>query len=267
MGMSSVVATISTEVKWSVQNNLVGSAYNPVQNAGDIRKNYSFGTAAGNTVTGGGDEVFSFQQGIAAGASATLDLTTMTNLLLEASVSIARIKGWQVRVLSTEDDSTLSPAPTATSKVTVTNNGPTLPNPLDFTTGGSSLTLALTTGAGVITNVAIGAAGTGYLKSASFLVAPNQAGGSGGVISVTTNASGVPTAVAVVAGGTGYSNATVPSTDLGQYTILTGGAHMYFDPAANGFAAVDSTHKNVKFQNNDGTNAVTLEIDIFAATS
>ncbi len=267
--MDIVQATISTELKWTVQNNLTGSAYSPVQNPGTLRKSYNFGTAAGNGVTGGGDQLFSFQQGIAAGASATVDLNALTNLLQQAAVAIVRIKGYQLRLLSTSDDSTLTPAPTATSTVTVTNNGPTLPNPLDFAAGGTGLTLALTQAAGVVTSVAIGVAGTGYLKSATFTVAPVQSGGSGAVISVTTNASGVPTTVLLVAGagGTGYSTATVPTVVLGQYTVLTGGAHLYFDPAALGFALVSSTQRNIKIQNNDGTNAVTFELSILGAST
>src|SRR5207248_2630696 len=150
-----------------------------------------------------------------------------------------------------------------------TNMGVAVPCQLDFGNGGSGLTLALTTAAGAITGVAIGAAGSGYPKSTTFTVVPNQAGGSGGLVYVTTNASGVPTTVGLVpgAGGTGYSNATVPSVVAGAYNIKTGGAHMYFDDNANGFCTVDATHKNVSFLNLDGANAVTLEIDVMAAST
>jgi hypothetical protein len=269
VGISSVSATISTEFKWTVSNTLTGGNYNPTTNAGDLRKSQGFGTNVSNTTSGGGDEVFSFQQAISPGSSATIDLTAMTNLLQQTGVSIARIKGIQFRVLSGSDDTTLSPTPTSTSTVTVSNEGLAVPCQLDFGNGGSGLTLALTTSGGAITSVALGAAGSGYPPSNTFLVTPNQSGGSGALVAVTTNGSGVPTTAALVAGtgGAGYTNATVPTTVVGHYNILTGGAHMYFDPAANGFCTTDATHKNVKLYNLDGSNAVTVEVDVLAATT
>lgn len=273
-GISSLTTTISTEVKWTAQNNLTGGAYNPTTNSGDIRKNYNVGTAAANGASGGADEFFSFQQSVAAGSSATLDLTQMTNILQQATVNIARIKGYQIRLLSASDDTTISPAPTATSTGLVTNNPPSsqamdVPCALDFGNGGSGLTLTLTTSSGAVTSVAIGAAGSGYPKSSTFLVAPNQAGGSAAVVAVTTNSSGVPTTVALVAGagGAGYTNATVPTTVLGQHFLYTGGAAMYFDVSAAGFCTVGSTGKKIGLLNLDGSNAVTFEIDVVAATT
>lgn len=267
MAISTLTSTMQTIFRWNAQQNLTGSQYNPITNTGSLTTTYDMGTAAGNTTTGGGDEVFSFQVPVSAGSSATVDLNAMTNLLNTSSVSIARIKGYQVRVLSATQDTSISPAPNASTTVTVTNIGVALPTPMDFASGGSGLTLAITVGATVITGVSIGAAGTGYPKSVSFIVVPVQSGGSGGVISVTTNGSGVPTAVAVVAGGTGYSAATVPSVVAGMYTILTGGVHCYFDPNANGFCLVSSSQKNLKILNNDASNIATCEIDIQAAST
>lgn len=267
-GMSSISgASINTEFKGTCSNSQTGSVYTGSNTSLDIRKSQSFGTSLGNTTSGGGDEIFSFQQSIAAGAAATLNLSTMTNLLQQSSVSIARIKGWQIRLLSGTDDTTISPVPTSTSTVTVTNIGCATPNALDFGNGGSALTLTLTAGAGPVTAVAIGASGSGYPKGTSFTVVPQQAGGSGALIAVTTDASGVPTSVSVIAQGVGYSSATVPSCVAGQYNILTGGAHCYFDPAANGFATVSATANNIRLLNMDGTNAITVEIDVMACTS
>lgn len=267
-GISSVTASVSTEYKWTAQLSLTGSSYNPITNVGDIKKTYNLGTSLGNTVSGGADEVFSFQQSIVAGGSATVDLTAMTNLIQQTAVSIARIKAYQIRLLSATDDTTISPAPTSTSTITVTNNGPAVPSPLDFVSGGSGLTVALT-GSGAVTAVAIGAAGSGYPKSTTFLASPQQAGGSGCVFAVTTDASGVPTSVTFItgAGGAGYTAATVPAVGVGMYTVATGGAHMYFDPIGAGFCAVSATAKNFKIVNNDTTHAVTFELDVIAATS
>ncbi len=191
----------------------------------------------------------------------------MTNILQQTTVNIARIKGYQIRLLSTTDDSTIT-APAAAS-VTVTNTID-VPNQLDFGSPGSGLTITITTSAGALATVAIAAAGSGYQPSATFTVTVNQAGGSGGVIAVTTNASGVPQSAAIAnsAGGTGYANASgLPTTQLGSYTILSGGAHMYFDPSASGFVTVSATAKKLKIYNMDGVNTATLEISIFGATT
>lgn len=269
-GISSVTGTsIGTVFKWAVGQTVTGGYMQQVTGGGNIAKTYAMGTAAANNVTGGGDEVVAFQQAIAAGASFTLDLTSVTNVLLVAAVNLARVKGAQIRVLSTTDDATITPAPTATSTVTVTNIGPAVPSGFDFGNGGSGLTVALTVSGGAVTAVAIGAAGSGYPASSAFLASPQQAGGSGCVFGVVTNASGVPTSVVFIAGagGAGYSAATVPTVPVGQYNILTGGAHVYFDPLAAGFTLPTATNKNLKFINMDGTNGVTCEIDLLGAQS
>lgn len=267
-GFSSLAGSMATTFNWNAQVNLTGSAYNPSTNASAINKRQQFGTAVGtNTQSGGADECFSFQQGVAAGASASIDLIAMTDLLQRASSTIARIKGYQIRVLSATDDATISPAPNASSVGVVTNIGPATPSPLDFANNGSGLTLAVTQTGGVIDSVAIGAAGTGYPKSSAFLVCPVQAGGSGAVVGVLTNSSGVPTSVVLVFGGAGYSDATIPTVVAGQYAILTGGAHMYFDPSATGFCLVSATQKLIRLINTDQANAVTFEIDVFGAST
>jgi|SRR5581483_3763352 len=268
-GISTLTGRMVTTFGWSASNSLTGIVYSPTNNASTITKTQLLGNNVGNTVTGGCDEVFSFQQGIVAGGSFTLNLNNMTNLLQTAGVALARIKGWQIRLLSGTDDSTLSPVPTATSTVTVTNIGPAVPSTLDFGNGGSGGTVALTTGGGAVTAVAVGAGGSGYPLSTFFLASPQQAGGSGNVFLCTTNGSGVITATTFIAGtgGAGYTNATVPLIPVGQYNIYTGGAHMYLDPNANGFSLCSATNQNVKILNMDAANAVTVEIDVFAATS
>lgn len=271
VGFSTLTGSMATSFNWNAQLNLTGGVYNPLINSGTITKRQLFGTEVGtNTQSGGCDEAFSFQQGIVAGGTATLDLLAMTDLLQRANTTIARIKGCQFRVLSATDDPTISPAPNANSVGVVTNYGVAVPSPMDFQANGSGLTIDVTAAAGAVTAVAITAAGSGYPKSSFLLAALQQAGGSGNVFLVTTNGSGVPTAVTFITGtgGSGYSTATgVPAVLVGQYAILTGGAHMYFDPAANGFCLVSSTSKNLKLINTDGSNAITFEIDFFAASS
>lgn len=270
-GFSSLSGSMATTFGWSATQSLTGIAYNPTTNASTINKRQPFGTTQGsNTQSGGCDECFSFQQGVTAGGTVTLSLLAMTDLLQRANAVIARVKGYQFRVLSATDDSTISPAPTATSVGLVTNIGVATPSPLDFQNGGSGLTVDITVSAGAVTAVAIGAAGSGYPASTVFLASPVQTGGSGCAFAVITNSSGVPTSVVFItgAGGTGYTTATgLPTVVDGQYTILTGGAHAYFDPSATGFALVSSTQKQVKLINTDPANAITFEIDIYAAST
>ena len=266
-GFSSLTGSMGGTFVWSAQVNLTGSAYNPSTNSSSINKRQALGTQASNAQSGGCDECFSFQQGIVAGGTATINLNAMTDLLQRAAVTLARIKGYQMRVLSDTDDPTISPRPTATSVGLVTNNVAT-PALLDFSAGGSGLALNLTVSGGALSAVAIGTAGSGYMPSASFIVAPVQSTGSGAVVSVTTNSGGVPTAVAAVANGGNYTNANnVASVSLGQHIIYTGGWHSYADPSANGFTTISATQKNVLLVNLDQTNAITFEIDVFGATT
>ncbi len=74
---------------------------------------------------------------------------------------------------------------------------------------GSGLTITLTTSSGVVSGVAINAAGSGYPVSLTFAV--GISGGTGAVANVTTDSSGVPTSVAIltITGGTGYPNGVV----------------------------------------------------------
>jgi hypothetical protein len=267
-GIGSLTGSVATTFTVnSASNTQTGSAYNPLGTSVTLNKKYSLGTANANSASGGADQVFSFQQGIVAGGSVTVDLYAMTNLLQQASIAIARIKAYQFRLLSATDDPTINPAPVNTSTGTVTNFGVATPCQLDFGTGGSGLTVNLTVSGGAIQSASVQTAGSLYPPSATLLASVNQAGGSGAALYIQTNASGVPTTVGVITGGNGYSNALVSVTVLGQYTLTTGGAHMYFDTSAAGFSPVSSTSRNVKIYNNDPVNPITLEVDVYAGST
>jgi hypothetical protein len=267
-GFTSLGGSLTGGFNWLAQNALTGASYTPTQNTSGIAKRLSVGTSVANNVSGGADEAFSFQQGLTSGSSATLNLQGMTDLLQRSATSIVRMKGYMFRLLSAADDATISPAPTSTSTVLITNIGVALPAPLDFQNGGSGLTGSLTA-AGPVTAVAIGAAGSGYPASTVFLVVPQQAGGSGCAFAAITNSSGVPTSVVFItgAGGSGYATATVPTTPAGQYLLATGGFHMYGDPVAAGFCALSGTAQAVKLVNMDASHAVTVEVNVFGGTT
>lgn len=268
MALSSLTGQIGSLFSAVPQNDMTGAVYNPVATSLSINKRLSIGNSTNNNTAGGADEVFSFQQGITAGSSATIDFTAMTNLLQQASVSIARMKAAQIRLLSATDDSTISPAPNANSSITVTNFGVAQPCQFIFGNGGSGLTLNLTNNAGVINVATINVAGSNYPKSASFMVGINHINGTSAALSVVTNAGGVPTTINIVSGGSSYINSANTSTVvLGQAQINNGGFLPYGDPSAAGFTLVNTIMKNIKIINNDGTNAVTPEIDVFGGTT
>ena len=269
MALSSLTGKFNTTFQATPQNTSANPLVGAISTQATILKNSSVSTSLGNAVAGGADEAFSFRTAIAAGASATVDMSAMTNLLAQASVTLARLKGgWQVRLLSAADDSTISPSPNASSIVTVSNVGLDSPGDLNFGSGGSGLTVALTVAAGAVTAVAIGAAGTAYPKSTVLLASPVQAGGSGCAFGVITDASGVPSSVVFIAGagGASYSAATVPTIIVGQFKLTTGNAMCGVDVTAAGIT-VASTKKNFKYYNNDASNAVTLEFSAFGGST
>lgn len=268
MALSSLVAKIQSVFGWNAQQDLTGGLYNPVTNVGTLNKSYSYGTSASNNTTTGGDEVFSFQQAIAAGATATIDMTAMTTVLAQANIAIVRVKSCQFRLLSATDDPTISPAPNSTSKMLLTNANTTAPAQLYFGNGGSGLTLNLTNSGGAINVAAINVAGSGYQPSATFLVGPTSSAGTGAAISATTNAAGIPTAVSILSGGSGYSNATnIGSVVLCHMLLGTGDANARIDVSANGTALNSTLSKNIKLMNLDTVNGVTAECDFFGATT
>lgn len=275
VGMSTVTGTaISTVFKWQVGNNLTGSVYSQITNTGTITKQYNFGTSAANNASGGGDEVFSFQQTISAASSITIDLNAMTNLLAQSAVALARIKGYQIRLLGLSDDSTISNQATS---VTVTNSVPNSPSPLDFGSAGVSGQVSLTLVTSAVSVVALVATGTNYPPSTYLLCAPQATSGSGCVFAVSISPSGIPTSVVSVAGGTGYASGTVPFVPVGYYTLSNqqsstttsgqGGAHCHFDCTAAGFLPVSTTSRKITVFNNDPNNVATIELSALGATT
>jgi hypothetical protein len=265
-GLATLTMTRQTLFSWTAGASPgQGGYYGQNGNSTRIQKNFSLTQGIANNLAGGCDQFTSFQQGIMAGGSFTCDMYAFTSIF-GAAVNSARNKGHLLRLLSATDDPTITPAPTVTSTVTVTNNGPAVPHPLNFASKGSGLTITITVSSGALSTTAIGAAGSGYLPSATFIVTVNQTGGSGGVVYVTTNSSGVPTAVAVAAAGSGYSAGTLPTTELGNLSLNTGDYEDYLDTSATG-VTTSTTKRNFKIVNNDAVNAVTVEIDLPLPTS
>lgn len=107
MALDSLTSQLSVSMNWTAQKNIAGSTdYSPNQNNTTITKKSSVGTAAANAAVGGGDELASWVQTIAGGGTATVDLSSLTNILQTTAISLARVKGIMIRLLSTTDDAT-----------------------------------------------------------------------------------------------------------------------------------------------------------------
>lgn len=97
---------LTASARWTAEKALTGTDYNPVTHQGNLNKTQSLGTAAANTASGGADELASFITSISGGGNATIDCTSFTNILQVAASTLARIKGFMIRLLSTTDDAT-----------------------------------------------------------------------------------------------------------------------------------------------------------------
>ena len=101
------------------QKNNALAAATPLTNNPSPSKAISLGTAAANNAAGGADEAALFLVSIAASSSATVDLTSITDILNQ-SASLARGKHIRIQLLSASDDTVNG---TAASYVTIGNNG------------------------------------------------------------------------------------------------------------------------------------------------
>lgn len=104
--LSSQSMTVKISVNGSGTENVTGSDYQPLKQGLSIAKSVGpYSTAVANNVALGADETASFVTTIAASGSADIDLTNLTDILLRTGVSLARVKAYVIRLLSTTDDS------------------------------------------------------------------------------------------------------------------------------------------------------------------
>ncbi len=104
-------------------NTLTGSDYSGVASNQSVSKSLTYGTAAANAAANGANECASFLTTLAGSASASLDLTSLTNIMQVAGISLARVKALVFRVLSVADDATNGSAATSvTIDSTVANS-------------------------------------------------------------------------------------------------------------------------------------------------
>ena len=118
MAINSLAFKLAAAFGWTAANNLTGADYGQNQNNSSPQKSLSIGTAVANNVAGGGDELYSTITTIAPSGNATIDLTSITDILQQTAISLARAKVIIIRLLSSTDDATNG---TAASSVTIDN--------------------------------------------------------------------------------------------------------------------------------------------------
>ncbi len=104
MGLSSLVSKITIGMNWTAENNLVGSDYQPIQQSGNIQISREGGTDQLNTSLNGANQWISYIVTVAGSSSTTVDCTSITNILQQTGVSLARVKSYVIRLLSVADD-------------------------------------------------------------------------------------------------------------------------------------------------------------------
>lgn len=119
MALSTLTSTFGPSVSWTASKTITGSDYAALANTSSILKpSMAVGTAAANNAANGGDELTSSITSVSASSSASIDLTSLTDILQSSGVSLARVKAILIRLLSTTDDPTNG---TAASSVTIDN--------------------------------------------------------------------------------------------------------------------------------------------------
>lgn len=129
-GISSLSGGFSDGTQWNASNNITGQ--NPIAQNDSVVTSYRFGTSVENDESGGADEVVSFLQAIAPGGTATINLKSILNIMQQAGVPLARLKGYKVRLLAASGNGAVDQTNgTACSSITVGNAGAD-PNPLEM---------------------------------------------------------------------------------------------------------------------------------------
>ena len=120
--LSSLTFSFNPQLSWNAVVTNTGADYansSPKSQGGINLPTISYASTTANAAVGGADEFISFVQTVNASSSVTIDLTALTDILKQSSVSLARVKFMMFRLLSAADDATNG---TAASSITVGNN-------------------------------------------------------------------------------------------------------------------------------------------------
>lgn len=129
-GISNLSGGFGDNLRWNASNDITGQQ--PITQGDSISTSYTFGTNLDNSVSGGADEVVSFLQVIAPGGTATINLKSILNILQQAGIALARLKGYKIRLLAASGNGAVDTTNgTACTSITV-GNAATNPNPLEM---------------------------------------------------------------------------------------------------------------------------------------
>lgn len=158
--LDSLSVAFKPTISGSIGKNITGTAYQPISvPVALVKSGLSFTRNNANNAALGADELISSVISIAASGNTTVALNSLTDMLLQAGVSLARVKGYRVQLLSVADDSVNG---TACSSVTVGNAAST-PFPFILNTATTTFNLgngeytewATPSAAGIVVGTAI----------------------------------------------------------------------------------------------------------------
>ena len=201
MALDTLTATFKAQLGWTAQKNITGSDYSANVNSTTIAKSGSIGTSAANAAAGGSDELYSAVTSLSASSSASIDLSSLTDILGQTSIALVRVKAILIRLLSTTDDSVIG---TAASSINIDN---TVANALSAQSNTGWFNNAhegtATGGAGDATGSKFCIPNGGVLSFYTPVAAGVAVDGTHKIIKVTNNDSGVTAKVQItVVGGT-----------------------------------------------------------------
>jgi len=138
-GISSLSGNLSSSISWTASNDI--TAQQPLMQGDNVQSNYAFSTLAANNAVGGADEIVSFLQTIAPSGTATINLKSITNIMQQSGIALARLKGYKIRLLAASGKGAVDPVNgTACSSISV-GNAAANPNPLEMDAGTTTYTI------------------------------------------------------------------------------------------------------------------------------
>lgn len=220
--VSSLAITFAPSISGNVGKSTTGSDYKGPSQAASLSRSNAFTNGNSNTSSLGADEFISFVLSVAAGASAVVDLSSLTDFLLQSGVSLARIKGYRLNLLSVAQDSVYG---TTCTQVTV--NGP-IPAPVQTSPSTAS------TGGSIAT-------GTYYYKITAKTAAGETTGSNEESVTTTGSASTVTLNWSSVPNATGYNiyrGSAAGSEDTLIATVSSGSTVTYTETGSETTSSV-----------------------------
>jgi hypothetical protein len=105
-GINTLTFTRTDAASFNGQGAAAASSLGALSNGATVSVKNAVGTSSGNAAVGGGDEAAAFLTTISASGDASINLTSLTDILGTSAVSLARVKDLSVNLLSEAQDAT-----------------------------------------------------------------------------------------------------------------------------------------------------------------